>query len=88
MEKEQLKQYITERGVAVNENVVKPNRVKDLKKKFIRAGIPVVDIKDLKKMAEDICGKPKPAPHGRKIVADVLGHKGEHVDYIYNVPKK
>lgn len=79
---------ITERGVAVNEKVVKPNRVKDLKKKFIRAGIPVVDIKDLKKMAEDICGKPKPAPKGRKIVADVLGHKGEHVDYIYNVPKK
>lgn len=78
---------ITERGVAVNENVVKPNKVKDLKKKFVRAGIPVVDIEDLKKMAEDICGKPKPAPIGKKIVAEVLGHKGEHVDYIYNVPK-
>lgn len=79
---------ITERGVAVNDKVKKPNAVKDLKKKFIRAGIPVVDIKDLKKMAEDICGKPKPAPKGRKIVADVLGHSGEHVDYIYNVPNR
>ena len=79
---------ITERGVAVNENVVKKNRVKNLKAKFKKAGIPVVDIKDLKAMAEDICGKPKPAPKGKKIVADVLGHSGEHVDYIYNVPKK
>lgn len=78
---------ITERGVAVNEKVAKPNAIKNLKQKFICAGIPVVDIKDLKKMAEDICGKPKPAPRGKKIVADVLGHRGEHVDYIYNVPK-
>ena len=76
---------ITERGVAVNENVAKPNAVKNLKQKFIRAGIPVVDIKDLKKMAEDICGKPKPTPKGKRIVANVLGHSGEHVDYIYNV---
>ena len=76
---------ITERGVAVNENVKKPNAVKDLKKKFIRAGIPVVDIKDLKKIAEDICGKPKPVKRGKKIVGNVLGHSGEHVDYIYSV---
>lgn len=77
---------ITERGVAVNKNVVKPNRVKDLEKKFKRAGINVVDINDLKKMAEDICGKPAKAKRGKKVVAKVLGHSGEFVDNIYNIP--
>ena len=77
---------ITEKGVAVNENVVKENRVKNLKAKFKKAGIPVVDIKDLKAMAEEICGVPKSAPKGTKVVAEVLGHSGEHVDYIYKIP--
>lgn len=79
---------ITEKGVAVNENVIKENRVPDLKQKFIDAGIPVVDIHELKAMAEQICGVPKTAPKGDRIVAEVLGHRGEHVDYIYNVPQR
>lgn len=79
---------ITEKGVAVNENVIKENRVPDLKQKFIDAGIPVVDIHELKAMAEQICGVPKTAPKGDCIVAEVLGHRGEHVDYIYNVPQR
>ena len=79
---------VTEKGVAVNPNVTKPNRIPDLKERFIAAGIPVVDIKDLKAMAEEICGKPVPAPKGDRIVGEVLGHSGEHVDYIYNVPGK
>ena len=77
---------ITEQGVAVNENAVKANRVPDLKEKLIAAGIPVRSIGELKARAEAICGKPQKAPRGDRIVAEVLGHRGEHVDYIYNVP--
>ncbi|MBQ1383837.1 MAG: citrate lyase subunit alpha, partial [Firmicutes bacterium] len=73
---------ITEKGIAVN-----PRR-EDLKEKFIAAGLNVKDIRELKAMAEEICGVPVKAPKGDKIVGEVLGHYGEHVDYIYNVPER
>ena len=70
---------ITEKGIAVN-----PLR-EDLKEAFIKAGLPVKDIHELKEMAEKICGVPKPVKKGDRIVAEVLGHYGEHIDYIYNI---
>ena len=79
---------VTEKGVAVNPNVTKENRIPDLEEKLRAAGIPVKSIFELKELAESICGKPVTAPKGDKIVGEVLGHFGEHVDYIYNVPEK
>lgn len=77
---------VTEKGVAVNENVTKENRIPDLKERFEKAGIPVKSIQELKAMAEEICGIPEAAPKGKKIVGEVLGHEGEFVDYVYSVP--
>ncbi|MBQ3577146.1 MAG: citrate lyase subunit alpha [Firmicutes bacterium] len=79
---ENIDVLITEKGIAVN-----PRR-EDLKEKFIAAGLNVKDIRELKAMAEEICGVPVKAPKGDKIVGEVLGHYGEHVDYIYNVPER
>ncbi|MBR0139408.1 MAG: citrate lyase subunit alpha [Firmicutes bacterium] len=73
---------ITEKGIAVN-----PARP-DLKERFLAAGLNVKDIRELKAMAEETCGVPARAPAGDKIVGEVFGHWGEHLDYIYSVPER
>ena len=70
---------VTQGGVAVN-----PNN-KELKERLVKAGLPVVDIKELKEMTEKITGKPEKIKRGDKVVAKVIGRDGEVLDEIYNV---
>jgi len=71
---------VTQGGIAVN-----PER-EDLRYNLKHAGLPVVDIQDLKKKTEAITGTPRKIPKGNKIVAQVYGREGNLQDVIYNVP--
>lgn len=70
---------VTQRGLAVNPK----NR--ELAQRFIDAGLPVVDICELKKIAEQITGEPKPVKLGEKTVANVLYRDGSLLDTIKSV---
>ena len=73
---------VTQGGIAVNpKNVELKERLKD-------AGLPIVDIHELKEKAERITGTPKKLPKGDRVVADVISRDGELLDQIYNVPQK
>lgn len=67
---------VTERGVAVN-----PER-RDLLENLRGKGIPLLDIHDLKRMAEELTGIPEPPPFGEKIVAVVEYRDGTIIDTI------
>ncbi len=69
---------VTQGGIAVN-----PQR-KELRENLMAAGLPVVDIQELKAKAEKITGKPAPVPHGDKVVAEVIYRDGTIIDRIYN----
>lgn len=71
---------VTQGGIAVN-----PQR-KELMQRLTEAGLPVIDIHDLKEKTERITGKPQKLPKGDKIVANVIGRSGNVLDRIYNVP--
>lgn len=71
---------VTQGGIAVN-----PRRA-ELKEKLVNAGLPVMDIYDLKEKTERITGKPKRLPKGDRVVAKVISRYGEVQDEIYNVP--
>ena len=70
---------VTQGGIAVN-----PAR-EDLREKLSKAGLPLVDIKELKEKTEAITGKPATCPRGDRVVAEVIGRNGEVQDLIYNV---
>ena len=70
---------VTQGGIAVN-----PRRA-ELRDHLIAAGLPVVDIHDLKNKTESITGTPKAVPHGDRVVAQVIGREGGLQDEIYNV---
>lgn len=71
---------VTQRGIAVNpRNGELANRLKD-------AGLPVVDIHELKEIAERITGKPVKPPKGDRTVARVIYRDGTEIDTIKNVP--
>ncbi|NMB44095.1 MAG: citrate lyase subunit alpha [Clostridiales bacterium] len=70
---------VTQRGIAVN-----PNRG-ELRERLVSAGLPVLDIQDLKKMAEDITGVPKKVELGDRVVANVIYRDGTLIDTIKNV---
>lgn len=70
---------VTQRGIAVN-----PLRA-DLREKLKAAGLPIVDIHDLKKIAEGITGTPKNIKLGEKIVGNVIYRDGTIIDTIKNV---
>jgi citrate lyase subunit alpha/citrate CoA-transferase len=67
---------VTERGVAVN-----PRR-KDLLENLRGKGIPLVEIGDLKKTAEEFTGIPKPPSFGEKIIGIVEYRDGTVIDTI------
>ncbi len=67
---------VTQRGIAVNPN--KP----ELRDKLKAAGLPIVDIHDLKRMAEEITGVPKKIELGDKVVANVIYRDGTIIDTI------
>lgn len=70
---------VTQRGIAVN-----PLR-NDLRDRLKEAGLPVVDIHELKALAESITGIPKSVKLGDKIVANVIYRDGTLLDTIKNV---
>ena len=70
---------VTQGGIAVN-----PAR-EDLRDRLTAAGLPVVDIHELKEKTERITGKPAKAPHGDRVVAEVIGREGALQDVIYNI---
>ncbi len=73
---------VTQGGIAVN-----PKNV-ELTEKLKAAGLPIVDIRELKEKTERITGTPKKIAKGDRVVADVISRDGELLDQIYNVPQK
>lgn len=73
---------VTQGGIAVN-----PQR-RELADTLKAAGLPIVDIRELKEKTERITGKPKKLPRGDKVVAQVYSRDGQLQDVIYNVPRK
>lgn len=69
---------VTQRGIAIN-----PKR-NDLKEKLAASGLPVVDIHDLKRIAETITGVPKEIKLGNTTVANVIYRDGTIIDTIKN----
>ena len=67
---------VTQRGVAVNPT--KP----DLALRLKDAGLPIVDIHELKQIAERITGVPAVPPEGGRVVARVLSRDGKPLDVI------
>ena len=73
---------VTQGGIAVNpKNADLALRLKD-------AGLPIIDIHELKEKTERITGAPKALPKGDRAVAEVIYRDGTHLDTIYNVPVK
>jgi citrate lyase subunit alpha/citrate CoA-transferase len=70
---------VTERGIAVN-----PRR-KDLLEKMLSAGLPVKDIKDLKKEAEKLAGVPGKIKTSDRVVAVVEYRDGTMIDVVHQV---
>ena len=70
---------VTQGGIAVNPKNVE--LIRDLK----AAGLPVMDIRELKEKAERITGTPKTITKGDRVVAQVIGRTGAVQDSIYNV---
>ena len=70
---------VTQRGVAVN-----PRRA-ELAERLKAAGLPIVDIHELKGIAERITGAPAPVPSGDQVVARVIHRDGNVIDAIHNV---
>ena len=73
---------VTQGGIAVN-----PKNA-ELTANLKTAGLPVVDIHELKEKTERITGKPQKAPKGDRVVANVISRDGDLLDQIYNVPQK
>lgn len=69
---------VTQRGIAVN-----PKRG-ELKERLQASGLPVVDIHDLKNIAEGITGVPKEIKLGSRTVANVIYRDGTIIDTIKN----
>lgn len=69
---------VTQRGIAVN-----PAQ-KELRDRLKDAGLPIVDIEELKNIAERITGTPKPIKLGNKTVANVIYRDESLLDTIKN----
>ena len=74
---EDIDVLVTQGGIAVN-----PRRG-DLKERLTEAGLPVIDIMELKEKTERITGAPAPIPRGDRVVAEVIGRDGHVLDRIY-----
>ena len=70
---------VTQGGIAVNPK--NAELIQNLK----AAGLPVVDIHELKEKTERITGKPQRLPKGDRVVAEVIGRNGDLQDQIFNV---
>jgi len=72
---------VTQGGIAVNP------RQAELAQRLKAAGLPIVDIRELKEKTERITGTPRRLPTGDRVVAEVISRTGETLDRIYNVPQ-
>ena len=70
---------VTEYGIAVN-----PRRP-ELAERLRKAGLEIVDIHDLQKLAYEYVGAPDPLPFGDKVVGIVLNRDGSVQDVIMNI---
>jgi citrate lyase subunit alpha/citrate CoA-transferase len=70
---------VTQCGIAVNP------RQPDLKKDLKGAGLPVMEIGDLRKMAEETNGVPGKLEHGERVVGKVMYRDGSIIDEIFQV---
>ena len=74
--------FVCQEGIAVNtalsRNVELASRLKD-------EGIPVWDMHDLQKRAEQFTGKLPPLSKGKKIVGDVYWRDGSVIDHIFSM---
>ena len=77
---EDIDVLVTQGGIAVN-----PRR-EELAYCLKDAGLPVIDIHELKEKTETITGKPRPIAHGDRVVAQVISRYGDLLDNIYNIP--
>jgi len=71
---------VTQGGIAVNP------RNAELKERLVKAGLPIMDIRELKEKTERITGAPKTIRRGDRVVAEVIYRDGTLLDSIYNVP--
>ena len=71
---------VTQGGIAVNP------RNAELKERLVKAGLPIIDIRELKEKTERITGAPKTIRRGDRVVAEVIYRDGTLLDSIYNVP--
>ena len=70
---------VTQGGIAVNP------KNEELIYRLKHAGLPVVDIRELKERTERITGTPRPIVRGDRVVAEVIGREGQLLDRIYQV---
>ena len=70
---------VTQGGIAVN-----PKNA-ELTQRLKAAGLPIIDIHELKEKTERITGTPRKLPKGDRVVAEVIGRDGNLLDCIYNV---
>lgn len=68
---------VTQKGIAVN-----PKR-KELKQRLVDAKLNVMEIEELKELAERISGVPQQTEHGERVVADIIYRDGTIIDRIY-----
>ena len=71
---------VTQGGIAVNP------KNHDLKQRLVNAGLPVIDIHELKEKTERITGTPQKLPKGDRVVAEVISRDGKQQDTICSVP--
>ena len=72
---------VTQRGIAVNP------KNPELRERLQKAGMDVKDIHELRKMAVELTGIPKPIKRTDRVVAKVLNYDGTLNDVIYQVAK-
>ena len=71
--------FVTQKGVAVN-----PKNV-ELRQRLIDSGVKVLDIRELKALAEDRSGVPMKPAIGERVVAEVIYRDGTVIDRIREV---
>ena len=71
---------VTQGGIAVNPK----NR--ELRQRLADAGLPVIDIHELKEKTERITGVPKRLPKSGRVVAEIISRDGGVLDQIYAKP--
>ncbi|HIP30633.1 MAG TPA: citrate lyase subunit alpha [Sulfurospirillum arcachonense] len=70
---------VTDQGIAVH-----PRNV-ELKKRLKKAGLTIVDIKELHERAIKLCGQPKAIKHTDKVVAQIRYRDGSIIDEVYQL---